>query len=159
MTDDGQGGIRQGGHSGRARTFSPAGISCSMGSWVVKLFAAHFVAVCGRKTESMNTAIPSRSVSAQPASRLVTPAEVVEVVGEACPVESYRGQRVLVIVPDLGVLIPQDASPTVRALCRCLADVLRRVPQGPDLTYITPTEAGSLLNWDAETYRAALNAQ
>ena len=66
---------------------------------------------------------------------------------------------VIVIVPDLGVLIPQDASPTVRALCRCLADVLRRVPQGPDLTYITPTEAGSLLNWDAETYRAALNAQ
>lgn len=38
--------------------------------------------------------------SIAPASRLVTPAQVAEVIARACPVENYRGKRVLLIVPD-----------------------------------------------------------
>ena len=48
----------------------------------------------------MNAAIQSLSASVAPANRLVTPPQVAEVVARTCPAETYRGQRVLVIVPD-----------------------------------------------------------
>ncbi len=38
--------------------------------------------------------------SIAPANRLVTPAQVAEVVARACPAENYRGKRILLIVPD-----------------------------------------------------------
>ena len=38
--------------------------------------------------------------SVAPANRLVTPQQVVEVIAKSCPADAYRGQRVLVIVPD-----------------------------------------------------------
>ena len=38
--------------------------------------------------------------SVAPADRLVTPQQVVEVIAKSCPADAYRGQRVLVIVPD-----------------------------------------------------------
>ncbi len=38
--------------------------------------------------------------SAAPASGAVTPAQVAEIVATACPAEAYRGQRVLLIIPD-----------------------------------------------------------
>lgn len=38
--------------------------------------------------------------SIAPASRLVNPAQVAEVITRACPVENYRGKHVLLIVPD-----------------------------------------------------------
>lgn len=47
----------------------------------------------------MNTAA-SLLASAAPANRLVSAAQVTDVVSRACPAEAYRGQRVLVIVPD-----------------------------------------------------------
>ena len=38
--------------------------------------------------------------SIAPTNRLVTPAQVAEVIARACPAENYRGKRVLLIVPD-----------------------------------------------------------
>jgi len=38
--------------------------------------------------------------SAAPANGAVTPAQVAEIVAAACPAEAYRGQRVLLIIPD-----------------------------------------------------------
>jgi len=38
--------------------------------------------------------------SASPPNRLVTPDQVTDVVARACPADSYRGRRVLLIVPD-----------------------------------------------------------
>ena len=38
--------------------------------------------------------------SSAPNSRKVTPAQAAEVIAKACPADSYRGQRVLVIIPD-----------------------------------------------------------
>lgn len=42
----------------------------------------------------------SSVISVAPASRVVTPEQVAEVVARACPVDAYRGRRVLVIIPD-----------------------------------------------------------
>src|SRR6266700_2409621 len=36
----------------------------------------------------------------QPPNRLVSPAQVADVVARSCPVENYRSKRVLLIVPD-----------------------------------------------------------
>ena len=38
--------------------------------------------------------------SAAPANRLVTSEQVAEVVAKTCPAAAYRGQKVLLIVPD-----------------------------------------------------------
>jgi lactate racemase len=38
--------------------------------------------------------------SAAPANLRVTPVQVAEVIAQACPAEAYRGQRVLLIIPD-----------------------------------------------------------
>ncbi len=64
----------------------------------------------------------------------------------------------LLIAPGQGVLVPEDASAGTHALARCLADVLRRVPPGAALRYLTDPENAALLDWDAEKYRQALNA-
>ena len=48
----------------------------------------------------MSTERPVFAASAAEPDRLVNPGQVAEVVAQACPVDDYRGQRVLVIVPD-----------------------------------------------------------
>src|SRR5438128_2292412 len=40
------------------------------------------------------------AVQISPPNRLVSPARVAELIARVCPPEDYRGQRVLVIVPD-----------------------------------------------------------
>src|SRR5216684_3179641 len=40
------------------------------------------------------------SAQIAPPSRVVTPVQVAELIAKVCPPENYRGQRVLVIVPD-----------------------------------------------------------
>lgn len=65
---------------------------------------------------------------------------------------------VVLIVPGQGVLLPETRSAGTEALARCLSDVLRRVPPGVPLRYLTLEENAALLNWDAEKYRQALNA-
>ena len=63
------------------------------------------------------------------------------------------------IVPELGVLVRGDASAGALALLRCLLDVLTRVPSDADLIYLSQEQNLALLDWDAEKYRQALNAQ
>lgn len=64
----------------------------------------------------------------------------------------------MLIVPGKGVLMRADASSGARAMARCLADVLMRVPPGAALCYLTPAQNAALLDWDAEKYRQSLNA-
>ncbi|NND89549.1 MAG: class II aldolase [Granulosicoccus sp.] len=66
---------------------------------------------------------------------------------------------VFVLVPGAGVLVRRDASKGTRALIRCLADVLVRVPAEAPLNYLSDAQNSELLNWDAEQYRQALNAR
>ncbi len=64
---------------------------------------------------------------------------------------------VFLIVPGKGVILRRDATEANRALVRCLADVLLRVPAEAELSYLTAAQNAELLNWDAEKYRSALN--
>ncbi len=74
-------------------------------------------------------------------------------------VENGAPPPVFVIAPKLGVLIRRDASSGAAALLRCLGDVLSRVSPDAELMYLTTEQNLELLDWDAEKYRQALNAQ
>lgn len=65
---------------------------------------------------------------------------------------------VFMLVPGAGVLVKPDASSGALALMQCLADVMMRVPQDAKLDYLSQEQNLELLNWDAEKYRQALNA-
>ncbi len=64
---------------------------------------------------------------------------------------------VFVLVPEVGVVVRQDASNGATALMQCLADVLVRVPEQAPLHYLSDVQNAELLNWDAEKYRQSLN--
>ncbi|MFK5978718.1 MAG: class II aldolase/adducin family protein [Rhizobiaceae bacterium] len=66
---------------------------------------------------------------------------------------------VFLIVPEQGVLVRRDASSGAHALMRCLVDVLLRLPVDAELCYLTHEQNLELLDWDAEKYRKALNAE
>ena len=70
-----------------------------------------------------------------------------------------EGGPPFLLVPGVGALIARDASAGARALSRCLGDVLTRVPEGTQLTYLTQAQNAELIDWDAEKYRRALNAR
>lgn len=74
-------------------------------------------------------------------------------------VETGAPPPVFLIVPGQGVLVINDASAGACALMRCLVDVLVRVPSSATLRYLTPAQNLELLDWDAEKYRKALNAE
>ena len=57
-----------------------------------------------------------------------------------------------------GLAIRTDAGAAPRAMARCLADVLARVPDGWTLRGVGPEAEAALAGWDAETYRQKLAA-
>jgi rhamnose utilization protein RhaD (predicted bifunctional aldolase and dehydrogenase) len=63
-----------------------------------------------------------------------------------------------VVVPGKGVLIHKNAKAAVEPMVRCLADVMRRVEPNAKLAALSDIDIDQLLNWDAEKYRQALNA-
>ncbi len=67
--------------------------------------------------------------------------------------------RKLIIVPGKGAMIPADASPSMLALVACFGDVIQRIDPGATLSRLTPVQEADLLDWDAEKYRQALEAQ
>lgn len=68
-------------------------------------------------------------------------------------------QPVCLLVPDAGLLLRKDASTGAKTMLRCLADVITRLPEDAVLTYLTQEQNFELLDWDAEKYRKALNAE
>ena len=65
---------------------------------------------------------------------------------------------VCLIVPGAGLLLRKDANSGAKTMLRCLSDVIMRLPEGAELSYLTTAENLELLDWDAEKYRQALNA-
>ena len=63
----------------------------------------------------------------------------------------------MLLAPDAGVLVRDDLSAGGEAMVSCLSDVLRRLPHGAPLVYLTPAQEAELLGWDAEKYRQSLN--
>lgn len=65
----------------------------------------------------------------------------------------------LVLAAGRGALLHRDATAGARALARCLADVLSRLSPDDPLVTLTQAQEAELMNWDAEAYRRALDAQ
>lgn len=63
---------------------------------------------------------------------------------------------VAILVHERGALLSRAAGPTDLAMALCAGDVLQRIPEDAQLTYIQREDCLALLNWDAEKYRKAL---
>lgn len=63
------------------------------------------------------------------------------------------------IVVRQGVVVSHSATSAQRAMARCLADVLSRVPPDWPIEMLSADAEAELLNWDAEKYRQALAAR
>jgi len=70
--------------------------------------------------------------------------------------ESRRAGQNLILVPNEGAYLPEDAPPAADELALCLALVLQRVPETAQLVRLTPQQEAALLGWDAEKYRQTL---
>ena len=69
-----------------------------------------------------------------------------------------RPEPKLIVVPDVGVLLPQDATPAIHAMARCLADVAVRLEPDDPIRILSREDELALVNWDAEKYRQSLPA-
>ena len=68
-----------------------------------------------------------------------------------------RPDAPLVVVPGAGVLLHDAATPSARALARCLADVTSRLASNDPVDPLSSADEAQLLNWDAEKYRRSLD--
>jgi rhamnose utilization protein RhaD (predicted bifunctional aldolase and dehydrogenase) len=67
-----------------------------------------------------------------------------------------RPEPKLIVVPGEGVLLPQEATPAIHAMARCLADVAVRLSEDDPVRILTREDELALVNWDAEKYRQSL---
>ncbi len=79
--------------------------------------------------------------------------------GRGLPLFEQDRSHPAAIIPRKGVVVPRSATPAQRAMARCLADVLSRVPQDWQIEMLSAEAEAELLNWDAEKYRQALAAR
>ena len=70
---------------------------------------------------------------------------------------TFAGTPPLVALPGAGVLIHEDAKPSIKPMGRCLADVMRRIAEDDMLAELSADDIGRLVNWDAERYRQTLD--
>lgn len=79
--------------------------------------------------------------------------------GPALPVSDHPGKPPAVLIEGRGVALRQGATPSQRAMLRCLSDLLARLPADWIPTPIGAAAEAELLDWDAEKYRQALAAR
>ncbi|MEM9317985.1 MAG: class II aldolase/adducin family protein [Pseudomonadota bacterium] len=79
--------------------------------------------------------------------------------GPALPIADHDGAPPAILVAGQGIALRNGATSSQKAMLRCLADVLARVPADWTLEPIGTDAEGELLNWDAEKYRQALAAR
>ncbi len=77
----------------------------------------------------------------------------------ALPTEDSDANPPVILKPGQGILLRDDATPSQRAMLRCLSDLLIRLPDDWHPEAIGPDAEAELLNWDAEKYRQALAAR
>ena len=74
------------------------------------------------------------------------------------PLNARYGKRPSVfLLSNKGAYVRADAALTEREMVQCIGDVMARVPENAELTFITADQCAALLNWDAETYRHRMN--
>lgn len=79
--------------------------------------------------------------------------------GPSLPLEDHDGAPPAIVHKGKGIALRAGATPSQKAMLRCLADVLSRVPSDWNMDPIGADAEASLLNWDAEKYRQALAAR
>lgn len=79
--------------------------------------------------------------------------------GPALALQDGVDEPSVVLIPDQGVAIRDDAGPSQKAMLRCLSDILLRLPEDWNVEPIGSEAEAELLNWDAEKYRQALAAR
>lgn len=79
--------------------------------------------------------------------------------GSALPNTDHDGTPPAILIPDEGVYLRKGATPSQRAMIRCLSDCMERLPADWTAQPIGPQAEAELLNWDAEKYRQALAAR
>ncbi len=79
--------------------------------------------------------------------------------GSALPSADHDGKPPAILIEGTGVLLRNGATPSQRAMLRCLSDVLQRLPSDWHPEPIGAEAEAELLNWDAEKYRQALAAR
>lgn len=79
--------------------------------------------------------------------------------GPALPIQNHEGNPPAILKRGEGVLIRSDATPSQRAMLRCVSDVFSRLPKDWTVEAIGEDAEAELLDWDAEKYRQALAAR
>ena len=79
--------------------------------------------------------------------------------GPALPGADHAGKPPAILVAGTGIALRTTATPSQRAMLRCLSDLLLRLPEGWTPEPIGPQAEAELLDWDAEKYRQALAAR
>ena len=79
--------------------------------------------------------------------------------GLLLPEADHAGAPPAILMRGQGIALRDGATPAQRAMLRCLADLLARVPGDWPLEVIGPDAEAELLDWDAEKYRQALAAR
>jgi rhamnose utilization protein RhaD (predicted bifunctional aldolase and dehydrogenase) len=79
--------------------------------------------------------------------------------GPALPTKDHDGSPPAVVRNGHGILIRDDATPSQKAMLRCLSDLLSRLPADWSASPIGADAEAELLKWDAEKYRQALAAR
>ncbi len=79
--------------------------------------------------------------------------------GPAVPTRDPDDRWPARLVPKTGVALKTNATSSQKAMLRCLADLLSRLPADWSAEPIGPDAEAELLDWDAEKYRQALAQQ
>ncbi|MEX3016140.1 class II aldolase/adducin family protein [Gymnodinialimonas hymeniacidonis] len=79
--------------------------------------------------------------------------------GPALPTRDSDANPPATLHPGNGIALRDDATPSQRAMLRCLSDLLIRLPKDWVPEAIGHDAEADLLNWDAEKYRQALAAR
>lgn len=79
--------------------------------------------------------------------------------GPALPTNDTDATPPAIVIPNKGILLRNDATPSQRVMLTCLSDLLCRLPDTWTPDPIGAAAEAELLNWDAEKYRQALAAR
>ena len=72
-----------------------------------------------------------------------------ELVENFTPPNSWK----LILVNNTGAILNTQSSEAVRAMGKCLSDVLLRLPEEWTVEGLSKNNINELINWDAEKYR------
>jgi rhamnose utilization protein RhaD (predicted bifunctional aldolase and dehydrogenase) len=101
---------------------------------------------------SRGTLFPDQCVYLGPGAGVVREDERLEKAAERYRA-LYDFEPVFLLVAGAGVVVRKDLKRAAREVLFCLKRAVERIPAEADVTYLTTSDVGRLMNWDAEKYR------